>query len=392
MIRINSWWVRSVYVLFALSFAVEQASGFTISALYKYIFFGVLCFLALLILLLAPREEKIIWDVMLWMGACTVVFILVSLVGMFFNGFRLYPEFTRDLFRLIGPAVMAFLIYNVERGSGENAIDFYFGVFFATEVIQYFFTIVLPQLSLSSILSISLSESYSPFETTQASRFTICLFYYILRKKPFMSLLALIASLLSFKRFNLLFSVVFVCMGWVTVRTKKRVSDRLIYLTALAFCLAPLVLMLFVSDSFVGWFEGTFDQDYNQFTMGRFEQFRYIFQYEGSLIGLGSTKYMLAERFARGGYAAELHSDLQRFYVETTIVGLCTYVVGMFSLIRIRRRYYTYVLMVFIFTLMLITPQFGDFPTYLLLFLICQTDFDAMRIRVKRNERTEVAA
>lgn len=382
--RVNVNWIRVFYVMFVLAFAVEQASGYVISASYKYVFMAIICMISIFLLRYTPGEKKIVWDVLVYMGACTVIFTLVSLVAMFFNGFRIYPDLSRDLFRILGPAGLAFLIYNTDRSSGverDNAIDFYFTVFFIIELSQYLLTTVLPNLSIESIMSISLIDSYSPFETTQASRFTVFLVYYIMRKKPLMSTLAFLANLLTFKRFNMLFAVFFFLFGWIPGKIKKDVPNWLINLTAFFFCLAPVLLMFFVSDLFVGWFETTFDRDFNQFTMGRLEQVQYIFNYNGSLLGLGSTKFVLAERLARYGgigYATELHSDLQRFYVETSILGLVAYVVGMFNLVKIRRSYSTFILMVFILTLMMITPQFGDFPPYFLLFLICQIDFDSI--------------
>lgn len=373
MLKIDAGWTRLGYALFMLSWCAGEVLHYNKFIKYFFMMFAI-CTALLLLYLVRPREIDCTLPVQ--MGLCVAVLAAISAVAMFFNGF--HQDMLNDLCKIFFPALFAWLLYSCDPRPNK---DFYFDVMLLIQLavfISKYHTLFTP----AHFLSISFAESYSPFESDASTRFTILLVYYYIRKKPLRFALVFLLNYLGFKRINVVFAFALLLLGWAI--RKARVSNTLLGLTKAVFVLSPLLLLFFMSPAFVDWFYQIFGMEFNDFTKDRFNQIIYIMDYNGSLLGLGSVLRMLLEtRYP----IYPMHADLLRLGIETTALGLFVYVNSMFNVLRIRRNIYCYALMLFIFTVNFASTELGDFPSYLMMFLMCQIDFAAQEEAEKNIPR-----
>lgn len=365
MLRINANWGRAGYIVTCLLWGMELTSD--ISTSYRYIFLMAAIAVYAVLLYFSARDGRRAETGVIWrMCAVFAVFFAFTFLAMFTNNFAFYGG--RDFFQLFMPSLFAFLIYNTES---ESNMDFYFDGMFLTQGACYIISI-LPKMTLQNFLSISIKDSYCPFESLIASRLTILVIYYWLRKKPFRCSVAFVLNFLAFKRMNLVYAFLIVTLGWLVNRI--RLKDSYLNIAKCVFILSPLTLRLMCSDAFVSWFDSTFSQSFQSFTSARVLQYTFVLSYDGPLLGLGAV-----ENFTRTNYWIQgFHSDVLRYSIEMTMLGYAVFVICMFDMLKVRRGMVKFSVMVFAFFIMYGSILVGDFPAFFLIFLMMHVDTDAM--------------
>jgi hypothetical protein len=263
-----------------------------------------------------------------------------------------------DMFYLVIPYIMVFVIVNVDQNQSK---DFYFDSLLIGHIILFFYQFA-NILDLKHIKMISFLNSYSPYESVTAHIYTLLFYYYYVKNKKVRCLLALFFGILSYKRLHVAFVVAVLLLGW-SLR-KIKVNGYMEKIVKLIFICSPLALYAMLTDQFATWFQMTFNMDFGQFTMGRFDQLREVITTDITNYGLGSIKYYLVNQ---GAYIDILHSDIMRILIETSIIGLIVFVYAYFSVAK--KNVYSLIMMIFIFMIMFSSTVINGFLGWFIVFL-----------------------
>ena len=320
MLKLDYKFTKITYALFVFSWFVGDMTG-NVHDDYKYIFWILSFFFGMcpvFYYMLGYKRKKDRWDTytLRQVGLVVVVFAIVSICAMPFNGFHLLMW--KDLYYILMPALYVFVVVNLDE---SDNLDYYMDLALLAYTAYFIFGFGLQSFTLSNLMSISFADSYSPWESGMADVFGISFFYYYTRKKPGRCIVAGILNILSFKRLHLFFMGFYIILG--PFLKNKPVPKVVEYITKIAFILSPIAIYAICSDPFANWFEATFNQSLNSFTTGRFNQINLILDQPDNLTGLGMTHKKLVEmNFA----VRRLHCDVLRFMIETTFVGLAVFV------------------------------------------------------------------
>lgn len=320
MLKVDSKFMKITYTVFALSWFVGDYTGNWHDD-YKYAFWILsLCFgmLPIIYYALGYRKKEDKWDFYTLKNVLmvVVVFAIVSICAMPFNGFHLVMW--KDLYYILMPAVYIFVIVNLDKS--EN-LDYYIDLVFWGFVVNFLLIAKISSFTPANFASISFADSYSPWESGLADVYGICFFYYYSRKKKGKCVIAAILNILSFKRLNLFFMIFYIFAE--PFLKNKPVPKSVQLLAKIALVASPIFILACTSDTFSAWFEMQFGMDLNGFTMGRFNQINMINDLEENMTGLGMTHLMLLK------YDFDihrLHCDILRILIETTPVGLVVFV------------------------------------------------------------------
>lgn len=342
MLRLDYKFTKITYALFVFSWFLGDYTG-NVHDDYKYAFWILSFFFALCPIIyyaMGYKKEKIVWDSYLLKQISFVViaFAIICVCAMPFNGYHLLMW--KDLYYMIMPALYTFVIINMDRS--EN-LDYYMDLALLAYTAYFILGFGIQSFTLSNLMSINFSDSFSPWESGMADVFCISFFYFYMRKKYGRALVAGLLNFLSFKRLHLFFMAFCIIFG--RFLKDKPVPKAVEYATKAFFIISPMLITAMCSDTFANWFEATFDQSLNSFTTGRFNQINLILDQDRNLTGLGMTHLVLVEKnFA----VHRLHCDVLRFMIETTFVGLTAFVNGYFNVAKKNQKAFSLMLFFFI--------------------------------------------
>ncbi len=369
MIVLNTRFFRMLFIVYIAATCYASVTLYYNDD-YKYFFLLVTAVVGLMILIHEREKIKFKNYTLIQIGVCTAVFLFISFIAMLFNGFGIY--FTNDILYMVLPLLLVYVIINLDKDPNK---DFYFIAIMIGELLFFLSSNLNIMFNINAYLSISFSDSYSPFEHFASLPLTAVFTYFYARKRRVLTIITFVFAFLSFKRLSVLFIIAIAAFGWLF--KNKKVPIFLINLTAVVFIASPLMLDLILSPEFVAWFNATFEKTFQEFTMGRFDQITYILNYEGDTLGRGAIQYVLANE-AAGHVSSTFHADLLRIYIETTIIGLIVFCFSLFNLIKIHRNFYCYFYLVFVFLTMFASVLLHEVVSMVLLLLMCNVDFDAL--------------
>ena len=354
MIKVDYRWIRISYLIFVIAWIIGDMRD-NINDDFKYVFMLLVIMIGIVILIKDPSPIRNMDD-FLHIMSVPVILGGITLLYSAMNGMKLLMMW--DMFYLTMPYLMVFVIINVDQNKDRT---FYFDCLLYGHIALFLYQYG-SILDLEHIKMISFVESFSPFESVTAHIYTLLFYYYYVKNKRVRCLLALFFGILSYKRLHVVFAIAVLLFGWLVRRFKN--SKQMGTVVKWFFISSPLVLYGLLTDQFAHWFQATFQVDFGQFTMGRFDQLREVITSDIANYGLGSIKYYFD---MQGAYINRLHCDIIRILIETSIIGLVTLVYGYFNVAR--KNMYSLILMTFIFMIMFTSTVLNGFLGWFVVFL-----------------------
>ena len=289
---------------------------------------------------------------MIWL--CVFLSAISIVLMMVKNVWNL--AFVKEILFMILPMLMAWTLLAFSNKHDCNfIIDCFFYFTTATFFIRYGLT-----LSLSGIGSVSFRDSFSPYESELVDIFLPLSFYYMFgNKRLFKAIISILLCWLSMKRIHELFLLLYIVLFIITFLfpsfRKHLYYGRLPKFLEIIFivfvCAFPILLVAALSTDALNTFMlQHFGISFNAFMLGRESMYRAILSNADGIAGLGSTRAISVILF--GGN--DMHSDILRLYLETTLVGLVAYVLMFFSLMK--RKWILVLYLGFVLAVMLVSP------------------------------------
>lgn len=258
--------------------------------------------------------------------------------------------------RLGLPIINALLFAN---SVDEDDWKFYFNVLLV-RFCCHFLLMNADNLSLSSILSMSWSDSEAATESSLAHDFLIMEMLFLAMKQKRKALICVVFCMLSMKRLSFILApVAFALSSRVPKGDVKPVFRVLAMLTIV---ISPFVLMWLYRYDVMGWLYTSFGIDLNAEMTGRPTIYHLaISGMSGGFDGYGSINNYLA------GYAAShfgtvwngiLHNDTIGIYLETGILGIASFA---FGIVEFSKKNYWHFFMMLYLVFVAITSHILDY-------------------------------
>lgn len=280
------------------------------------------------------------------------VLLIITIIMQVQNGFRSfsYIEFAY----LLLPLGFSIILVATDYECITRILDNSFYIVTMAFIISY-----LDILTPANILSISFVNSYSPFENSNSLMYVCFELYFLVRYggRNHKSFICLLLTILTFKRIVVIKAILIYV--FVPMLKKKSVPKWLFWSALIVFCILPIGLQIFYSDSFATMVSSMYNIDMNQLTMDRYRRTNYVLDnLEQIKYGYGSVTYFLTHFFGTGIFEnRSLHCDILRIYLECTIIGTIGY--NYFSFSVARNNIISFILMFHIFTEMVINHPIG---------------------------------
>ena len=338
-------------------------------------------------------EFKWLFLAILGLGAITLVMQAI-------NGFNSYA--INEVIYFITPLFFAFAYLQVNRGVD---IEHVLNIIFIFYIIE-FFVENISTLSLSGILSISIADSYSPYESGLSFICVVYIIYYFYKNKLLNVLIAWIFNYLSLKRFSLLCATLFVVLMLLQRlynlihRTNKVISinKKVTYLIAAFFILVPLILKTLLNDAFQEWFYDVTGVDIDVFMLSRFTRMELVASDTFVNKGLGSTTVFLTDYY-QGVFVGtihdnfNLHNDIFKIFIECGIIGTIIFTICFFKATKLKT--FSVMLMAYLFAEMMVNHLLGAgtvsfwIVAYLILYALNRSEQSSDLALNKKNLSSE---
>ncbi len=276
----------------------------------------------------------------------------ITLFYQILNGFRAFviPEFMYVLL----PLLFVILIVSADYINITRVLD---NCFYVTVVA--FLLDSLGVFTDGAVVSFDILDSSSPFENPSSLIFVFLELYFLVRynKRNGKSIVCLIITILTFKRFSVILAILF--FVFVPMIKNKKVPRWLLATAIVVFCAMPFLLKYFYSNDFASFFFARYQIDFNEFTMDRFARTSYVLNHLGQIkYGFGSVSNFLSQSYGNADAAnRSLHSDLLRIYLECSFVGTVIYNTCYF--ISVKKNMASFLLMMGIFIQMIFNHPIG---------------------------------
>ena len=280
------------------------------------------------------------------------------------NGFNSYA--VNEVIYFITPLFFVFAYLQVNRGVD---IDHVLNVIFVFYIIDFFIDNI-SQLSLSGILSISITDSYSPYESGLAFICVGYMIYYFYKNKLLNVIIAWIFNYLSLKRLSFLCATIILAVMLVqrlynlVCRNDKRISvnKKVAYAIVVLFIFIPLILKSLLNDAFQQWFYNVFGVDIDSFMLTRFTRMEVITDNPEVNTGLGSstvflTKYYQGIHIGTVHDNFNLHNDIYKIFIECGLLGTIIFTICYFKATKFNT--FSVMLMTYLFAEMMVNHLLG---------------------------------
>ncbi len=265
----------------------------------------------------------------------------------------------------------AFISYELFTKDNKNS-SFYFNFLFFAACITFLIK-AKDFLNISSILSISFVNSYSPFEEIGLADIFLLLFVFFLKNNnKIFSAISAFFCFLCFKRFHLIFLVIFFIFHFFEKNKKLNFykSKKVNKFVRAIFLVSPFIIMILYSPKMEGYFSSLLNMNFNDFVKGRYNLANYVLDAwrNNNLIntGLGTTELYL--RSITNGFIGNMHNDSLRLFVETSYIGVWLMVNKHFK--NTKNLPYSFMILIFIFTTMCVSHIMNSFMTWLIFYYI----------------------
>lgn len=256
------------------------------------------------------------WFVVRRVGITVLTFLVISGLKILYTGTGSLAAFKGLLHMLLAPCI-AFVVLNVL--DSDTIYKCMCWILCGSLVAYVFFEIGVDLFTFAQIKLISFATSYSPFESHYSSGMAValCSYFSYYRKNKLMSFLALLYSLLTFKRLLVVFSL-FIYVLPLFYDVRKRLSRYPGNTMALGFIIITVLYYWYMLPQNQAFLESLFQiESLSSFTSGRAAFFNKV--YSGIRYvdyGFGSTEHFLGR---------SMEMDLIQILMEVSIVGLAVF-------------------------------------------------------------------
>ncbi len=292
------------------------------------------------------RKESMLY--LIAIGSLAVITLFYQIL----NGFRAFviPEFMYVLL----PLLFVILIVSADCINITRVLDNCFYVTVAAFLIDS-----LGVFTDGAAVSFDILDSSSPFENPSSLIFVFLELYFLVRynKRSGKSIVCLIITILTFKRFSVILAILFFI--FIPMIKDKKVPRWLLASAIIIFCTMPFFLQYFYSNDFASFFFARYQIDFNKFTMDRFARTSYVLNHLGQIkYGFGSVSHFLSESYGHEEAAnRSLHCDLLRIYLECSFVG--TFIYNTCYFVSVKKNMASFLLMTGIFIQMIFNHPIG---------------------------------
>lgn len=255
------------------------------------------------------------------------LFLAISFLKSIYHG-GLQRETIDQLYFLISPALLAFLMVNI---LGYKYMDLLMKISLFS--VSFFYLIVHIQdfFSLSSLLSIDFFSSRSVFEDSSTSGYfygLMCYFTVVSNERKY-SFFSVLMVILTFKRINVLFSIVLLVVGY-KIPFEKKIPSVITKVTSIFFIILPVgEYFILQPDKIDNFVNRILFFDKKGLFMGRDFFFQQLINSGYRSLGLGSVTKALRQLGLRG-----LEMDALRMFMELGIIGVIALTVIFWSLTK----------------------------------------------------------
>jgi hypothetical protein len=271
-------------------------------------------------------------------------FLLISLTLSL-----LREQFTQqtiiELFKMLIAILYAFCVLNT-----IDYPDFYkcMVVILFVSLYCYILEIGINKFSIINLESVSYFSSYSPFESSMASSFSIlcCTFFMYFKEKPIYKILSLLFVFLTFKRLSIVYAILLLIFT-TFFDVNRRISKNWINILKISFVLLTLIYYALMLPQNQQLFSSIFHSSQFEFSMGRSRFLANLSDYQS--FGFGSTTQYLGKN---------MEMDLIKILLELSIVGLILFISIIWDVCG--TNFYNVFFMFYIFMNMLTSHSLGN--------------------------------
>ncbi|MBC9825916.1 hypothetical protein [Carnobacterium inhibens] len=299
----------------------------------------------------------------------------IILLGALFLGLSILKQiihwnfnflYVKEIIFLVFPFLYAVVLYHTDKNH-----SFYFNSLNIMLIIDFLIRFS-SELSIESINSISFINSTSPFESELADFFLILLFYRLfIKKNRLLVIINCVLCILSFKRMHLMFIIIFFIITLIKNNKNIIINKYIFKLFEFLIVLAPIVIIMLLSNNFDLWFYNNFGISFNQFTLGRFNLLQTVIDYNGTFDGLGTVNELIAAKYSN---INNLHNDSVRLVYEVSLIGYFFYVHIIWNVSKGNLIISTLIL--FLFSIIIVSHILTSFCTWVLVYLIIFIFYD----------------
>lgn len=304
-------------------------------SVYLALLFAVVGFAAIRIFFLLVRRRR---GGNLYFGRSALVISGVATVFAIVTMFRETAALDRvttislnEALYIVGPAVIAVAVANT---TSWRVADAYMLILLARYALYFVLSF---DLDLQSLLQINwLNSGSSSFESSFAHDLLIVECYFIFRTQTAKASVALVLTMISFKRASFILAPILLLFrnSIRRARPPRRITLFIMWLLGTS---SPFMIMLLYSDQFGDFFETAFGVDVNSFFTGRETIYDIATGDLPQNLGFGWLNTLLSEvTFGAFGtvWNGLLHNDTLRIFLEVSVFGLAAYI---FALVRMAK-------------------------------------------------------
>lgn len=315
---------------------IKISTGLTYSIMLLPI---IVSFVIILYLILTKRlvntKFKYLFE-MKWGILVFIVFLIISTIKSIQTDMFTWGTIGESI-RLLVPFIYVFIIINFLSNA---EIEFFMRFCLLVATLCFLITTDYSNLTMSNILSISFSNSYSPFENFEVSLLswaTSIYFIYNYRKNKIWCLLSVVLVFLTFKRVFIISTIILIICVFFKFTTKK-INGLILVLSSLFWIMASEFYLYLLKPANYFWTMNTLHFDVVNFSMSRAYRVWYLFQNGFESYGLGSTTQYLTKAFNLGltgkSLGVTLELDLIKILMELGILGVTIFVISYFEITR----------------------------------------------------------
>lgn len=349
--NVNSIWVSLKYVLLLITMAYGS-----------------------FVLLQNKKEWKSLYLVK-YVGITVAMFALISAIRMIHTGVFSTAVFA-IAFKMIFPAFVAVLVVSI--GDSEDVFRCFAWILIITLVTYCTLEKGLDLFSEDTFSNISFETSSFSLEShyTSGTAAALCGFFSYYRKNKLWAILALVFSVLTFKRVYVIMSIVIFVLPWF-VNMRKRTKPVVRMLAAWGFVAATLVYAWMMIPENHGFLQDLFNiESVYDFTSSRSAFFESVYSDPFFVnFGWGACENQIGKMF---------EMDLIQMLIEVSVVGLVTFSLCYWKIAGATR--YSVILMAWQFVNMLGSHSLaGGFIWLILLVTFAQIESDSLSSCVKKR-------
>lgn len=260
------------------------------------------------------------------------LFIVVSLVKSYQVG-----QFTIGTFgeaaRMVTPFIYTFLAVNIlSREDIDKLMVIALIIAWVAYIVNQFV------ISGPSHVSISFTDSSSPFENSEVSAIAFslaCYFIYFLKRHPVYCFWSILLSLACFKRVYVLFTIVLFLYSVKLSRSQRLnrfVKWPLLLVVSALFLVATVFYLYIMEPQNLAWTSEKLHFDVNSFSMYRSYRVQYLRQHNYISYGLSSSTSFLNTNPGSWFINTTLELDLVKILIELGKTPLVIFIVAYYSL------------------------------------------------------------